>query len=53
MQAKTLTVKTKPTAMIQSFADKDTEELFQRETNRRFNAVNAIRYTHEATHHTR
>jgi hypothetical protein len=31
--------KTKPTAMIQSFADKDTEELFQRETNRRFNAV--------------
>jgi proteic killer suppression protein len=25
--------------MIQSFSDKDTEELFQRETNRRFNAI--------------
>ena len=25
--------------MIQSFADKDTQELFQRETNRRFNAI--------------
>lgn len=25
--------------MIQSFADKDTQELFQRETNRRFNGV--------------
>jgi toxin HigB-1 len=25
--------------MIQSFADKDTEELFHRETNRRFNAI--------------
>jgi proteic killer suppression protein len=25
--------------MIQSFADKDTEELFQREANRRFNAI--------------
>jgi proteic killer suppression protein len=25
--------------MIQSFADKDTEELFQRETNRRFIAI--------------
>ena len=25
--------------MIQSFADKDTQELFQRETNRRFNTV--------------
>ena len=24
--------------MIQSFADKDTQELFQRETNRRFTA---------------
>jgi plasmid maintenance system killer protein len=25
--------------MIQSFADKDTRELFQRETNRRFAAI--------------
>lgn len=25
--------------MIQSFADKDTQELFQREANRRFNAI--------------
>lgn len=25
--------------MIQSFADKDTQELFQRETNRRFTAI--------------
>jgi len=25
--------------MIQSFADKDTQELFHRETNRRFNAI--------------
>ena len=25
--------------MIQSFADKDTEELFQRETNRRFSSI--------------
>lgn len=28
--------------MIQSFADKDTEELFQRETNRRFNAIGRV-----------
>ncbi len=25
--------------MIQSFADKDTRELFERETNRRFNSI--------------
>jgi toxin HigB-1 len=28
--------------MIQSFADKDTQELFQRETNRRFTAINRV-----------
>lgn len=28
--------------MIQTFADKDTQELFQRETNRRFNAISRV-----------
>ena len=28
--------------MIQSFADKDTQELFQRETNRRFSAISRV-----------
>ena len=28
--------------MIQSFADKDTQELFQRETNRRFTAISRV-----------
>ncbi len=28
--------------MIQSFADKDTQELFQRETNRRFSAITRV-----------
>ncbi len=28
--------------MIQSFADKDTQELFQRETNRRFAAISRV-----------